>query len=100
MEYFYDQRLQRLQRISEALARSEYMKKVSSGVSLYFKHLEQIVFSRTQFRVSLTEFDTGEVADLEFLRGIYTFREDLYHLRQKTGASGPLKELEVLVALV
>lgn len=73
------------------MARSEYMKKVSSGVSLYFKHLEQIVFSKTQSRVSLTEFESGEVSDLEYLRGIYTFREDLYQLRKKTGASGPLK---------
>lgn len=53
---YYDERLHRLERISEALSRSEYMKKVSSAVSLYFKHMEEIVFARTLSRVSLTQF--------------------------------------------
>jgi hypothetical protein len=69
------------------------MKKVSSGVSFYFKHLEHIVFARTLSRVSMTEHELSEINDVELLRGIYTFREDLYSIRQKTGASGPLREL-------
>ena len=39
------------------------MKKVSSGVSLYFRDLPKIVFSKTLSRISLVQYETDQTID-------------------------------------
>lgn len=46
----------RLEKISKLFVESSYMKKISSGVSLYFKNMERIIFSKTLLKIGFNEW--------------------------------------------
>ena len=48
-------RFDQLEKISKKIAATEYMKKMSGSVSLYFKNIEKIVFRKTLLMTKQTE---------------------------------------------
>lgn len=101
LKRFFSEREQRLRRIAVLLMESEYMKKLSAGVSLYFKHLDQLTFHRALLRTTLNEFLPERTLDPELLFGVFTARADLFRFRERLQAqSMGFEELEVVFNLL
>jgi hypothetical protein len=81
LKRFYNEREERLQRINRLLMESEYMKKVSAGVSLYFKNVDGLSFHRALVRIALNECVPERMVDPELLFGVFTARADLFRFR-------------------
>ena len=65
---------------------SEYMKKASAGVSLYFKNIDQLSFHRALLRTTLNSCLPLRTIDPDILFGVFTARADLFNFREKMEA--------------
>lgn len=73
------------------------MKKVSAGVSLYFKNIDHISFYRALVKTTLNEYLTERTLDPDLLFGIFTSKGELFKLREKLEAQNiNFQELEII----
>jgi hypothetical protein len=90
-----------LKRIAILFMGSEYMKKVSAGVSLYFKNLDQLSFHRALVRTTLNQCLPERTLDPDLIFGVFTARADLFRFRERLEAqSMGFEELEVVFNLL
>jgi hypothetical protein len=77
------------------------MKKVSAGVSLYFKNIDQLSFHRSLIRTTFNQCLPERMLDPELLIGVFSARADLFRFREKLEAQNMgFDELEVILNLV
>lgn len=81
LKRFYNEREERLQHINRLLMESEYMKKVSAGVSLYYKNADRLSFHRALVKITLNQCVPERMLEPELLFGIFTARADLFKFR-------------------